>query len=209
MPTPTLYREAYNYKFRLKNPAPNIELTVVAESKIMTSVGKENPTYRTETTRLVPDENGVYTFENLQGDTKIKVTTSLVVEDGDDVSQDEVKLVENENAKDITTLNIGGELDEDAFRNLRDKFESLEVLNLSEMTNESIPTDAFKGMENLKDVVLPATVSSVGANSFAGCSNLESVTLASVESIGDSAFAGCSSLTSITIMSRTQAATRA
>ena len=209
VPTPTLYREAYNYKFRLKNPAPNVELTVVAESKIMTSVGKENPTYRTETTRLVPDENGVYTFENLQGDTKIKVTTSLVVEDGDDVSQDEVKLVENENAKDITTLNIGGELDEDAFRNLRDKFESLEVLNLSEMTNESIPTDAFKGMENLKDVVLPATVSSVGANSFAGCSNLESVTLASVESIGDSAFAGCSSLTSIMIMSRTQAATRA
>ncbi len=55
----------------------------------------------------------------------------------------------------------------------------------------------------IKDLVIPNSVTSIGDAAFAGCSGLTSVTIPnSVTSIGNSAFSGCSGLTSVTIPNR-------
>ena len=52
----------------------------------------------------------------------------------------------------------------------------------------------------IKDLVIPNSVTSIGDLAFKGCSKLTSVTMGnSVTNIGNSAFLGCSGLTSITI----------
>ena len=54
--------------------------------------------------------------------------------------------------------------------------------------------------EEVKDLVIPNSVTSIGYKAFAGCSGLTSVSIPnSVNSIGDRAFWGCSGLTSVTI----------
>ena len=54
--------------------------------------------------------------------------------------------------------------------------------------------------QEIKDLVIPNSVTSIGSSAFYGCSSLTSVTIPnSVTSIGDGAFGWCSSLTSITI----------
>ncbi len=52
----------------------------------------------------------------------------------------------------------------------------------------------------IKDLVIPNSVTSIGHSTFSGCSGLTSITISnSVTSIGSSAFRNCSGLTSITI----------
>ena len=54
--------------------------------------------------------------------------------------------------------------------------------------------------EEVKDLVIPNSVTSIGASAFHCCSGLTSLTISnSVTSIGSSAFASCSGLTSVTI----------
>ena len=54
--------------------------------------------------------------------------------------------------------------------------------------------------EEIKDLVIPNSVESIGNYAFSGCSGLTSVTIPnSVESIGNYAFSGCSGLTSVII----------
>ena len=54
--------------------------------------------------------------------------------------------------------------------------------------------------EEVKDLVIPNSVTSIGNGAFWGCSGLTSVTIPnSVTSIGHGAFSGCSGLTSVTI----------
>ena len=54
--------------------------------------------------------------------------------------------------------------------------------------------------ELITDLVIPNSVTSIGAYAFCGCSGLTSVTIPnSVTSIGNSAFSHCSGLTSVTI----------
>ena len=54
--------------------------------------------------------------------------------------------------------------------------------------------------EEVKDLIIPSSVTSIGGSAFRGCSGLTSVTIPnSVTSIGSDAFYGCSGLTSVTI----------
>ena len=59
---------------------------------------------------------------------------------------------------------------------------------------------AFHGCVGLSSITIPNSVTSIGREAFNGCSGLTSVTIPnSVTSVGVSAFSGCSGLTSITI----------
>ena len=63
---------------------------------------------------------------------------------------------------------------------------------------EIVKVSGFSGKVNLKGIVIPDTVKTIGDFAFNGCSNLESVTLgSSVETIGESAFINCDSLKSV------------
>lgn len=62
-----------------------------------------------------------------------------------------------------------------------------------------IDSYAFKNKIDLKEVVLPGSIKTVGDSAFYGCINLEKINLGKVEEIGSSSFSLCSSLTDITI----------
>lgn len=198
---PNLFKEGEDYRFRIISDADNLNPNVVCASHVLTSFG-DNPQFTDSETILVPDENGIYTISNLQGSVDIRVTTSVSVENGSTLAPGEISLVDGEDSKDITDIALSGELNDKTFSDLRDKFPSLENLNLEEMQNEEIPARAFENMENLKSVVIPGNVTGLGAEAFAGCVNLETVTLPGIETIGEGAFDGCSNLTSISILGR-------
>ena len=80
-------------------------------------------------------------------------------------------------------------------------------INGNEITNLVIPNSvtsigdyAFYGCSGLSSVTIPNSVTSIGDYAFRGCSGLTSITIPnSVTSIGDYAFRGCSGLTSVII----------
>ncbi len=80
-------------------------------------------------------------------------------------------------------------------------------INGQEVTDLVIPNSvtsiggyAFYGCSGLTSVTIPNSVTSIGEGAFEFCSDLTSVTIGnSVTSIGSSAFYGCSGLTSVTI----------
>ena len=64
----------------------------------------------------------------------------------------------------------------------------------------SIGNDAFSGCSGLTSVTIPHSVTNIGNDAFISCSGLTSVTIPnSVKRIGYSAFENCSGLTSVTI----------
>ena len=64
----------------------------------------------------------------------------------------------------------------------------------------SIASGAFSGCSGLTSVTIPSSVTSIGSNAFSGCSDLTSVNIPyGVKSIAFGAFYGCSSLTSVNI----------
>ena len=98
----------------------------------------------------------------------------------------------------IRKLTLTGTLNNNDFTCMRETMTSLLDVDLSGITNTSGVN--FKSKTNLKRVVLPTNLTSIGSYAFAWCSSLTSITIPnSVTSIGSSAFSGCSSLTSITI----------
>lgn len=63
----------------------------------------------------------------------------------------------------------------------------------------AVADNAFKGCTDLKEVIIPNTVTSIGNDAFSGCSSLSKLSLDSIRSIGVNAFRNCKSLKSVTI----------
>ena len=63
---------------------------------------------------------------------------------------------------------------------------------------ESLPEKVFKSCNKLRNVVLPSTLSIIGANAFEGCNGLPGIIIPDgVKEIGDYAFYNCNGLVSI------------
>lgn len=80
----------------------------------------------------------------------------------------------------------------------------LKLLFITESNNaiylNHIGTSTFENCKNLKEILLPDTLSSIGENAFKGCSVLKAINIpGNVKEIGDSAFEECVSLDEITI----------
>ena len=64
----------------------------------------------------------------------------------------------------------------------------------------NIKSLSFYGCEGLATITIPSSVTTIGSCTFYGCSNLSSVTIpGNVKTIGESAFSGCSNLNTISI----------
>ena len=71
-----------------------------------------------------------------------------------------------------------------------------------------IKASAFQGSGSITSVTIPASIASIGASAFSGCTGLSSVEFADglgSISIGDSAFSGCTGLTTVRLSSRVTA----
>lgn len=193
----TVYREGRDYKFSMKYAVRDMKPKVRAVSRIITVPGV-TPVYEVRETFLTPDEYGIYTIRDLQGHTEVHV--SMIPDDGAVLSSADIDAVSAEDARTLTGIGLTGDIDDTAFAKIRDVFSSLETLDMSDMRNQSIPDNTFAGMDNLRSVVIPDNVVSIGEGAFAGCSELETVTLPGVDAIGQGAFDGCGSLTSISVL---------
>ena len=88
-------------------------------------------------------------------------------------------------------------IEEDAFHFCN----SLEKVTFSDNTQlEEIPAYAFESCKKLNDVVLPASVKTIGDYAFIYCQSLESIVLPqNLISIGNKTFQGCKGLKTITM----------
>lgn len=203
----TLYREGKGYKFRLSLESADVRADVKAESREITKFGAY-PEYATTVVNLSADESGYYTLPELNGETTVTVSLAYVPVEGTPIASDVLSVVKKEDVEAFSELAVTGDVNANAFKSIREKFESVETLDLTGIDNTSIPADAFTGMTNLKNVVMSDNVSEIGASSFKDCENLESVTFPGVNSIGEGAFEGCVNLTSIIIPAASVPATR-
>lgn len=200
---PTLFEEGSTYRFSLDGAPEGLQPKVTAISKVCikpgTAANKQPQYVNTPVEVYGPDENGVYTLENLRGDTNFDIT--LVPANGTTLSATDVASLEKADVEHLTEVAIEGEVNDATLQAIRDNFSKLEVLDLSGVTNSEIPADAFKGMAALKTVSIPEGVTTIGAGAFSGCSSIQVLTLNGVTSIGDGAFNGCSAMTSLTLNS--------
>ena len=68
--------------------------------------------------------------------------------------------------------------------------------------NNNIPSDCFRGNENITEVIIGENITSIGSDAFNGCTYLNYMHLSdNTHTLGDRCFFGCSSLTSIHIPS--------
>ncbi len=196
---PVLYREGSEIKFTLTNLSSKTEPVVNLMSKVMTVPGK-TPEYE-EREMILESNNGIYTIPALEGDTWIRISTIAHYEEGDPIPADDLSTLKKEEAANYNELTVTGEMNEEDFETLREMFESLETLDLSQLENEVIPANAFAGMENLHSIIVPPTVTEIGEGAFQGCTNIETITLPGVNAIGEGAFEGCTNLKNILVPS--------
>lgn len=73
---------------------------------------------------------------------------------------------------------------------------------VAKVERDEVPMNAYRGNEEITEVIIPDYALSIGLGAFSNCKNLRSVTISEgVEEIHDSAFFGCKRLTDIHIPS--------
>ena len=137
------------------------------------------------------DDEGYYTVGVTDSDVIVDVFTVPV--NGATLSPDGVEVITPEEAVDVTSITLTGEISPEAVKELIAKLPAIEELDLSAL-KEPLPEGAMAGKETLVTVILPEA-SAIEANTFDGCVNLTNVVVPEcVNIIGASAFQGCSSL---------------
>ncbi|MBO4966314.1 MAG: leucine-rich repeat protein [Muribaculaceae bacterium] len=95
----------------------------------------------------------------------------------------------------VTQLAINGPLSDTDWMVIQRNLLACHTLDLSGVTNTTIPNEAFKGNGRLLNVTLPKSLDVIGMSAFEGCRNLRISSLPSgLTSIGKSAFRDCTSL---------------
>lgn len=162
------------------------------------------------------DEEGFYTVDVADSDLNVDVFTVPV--NGANLSPAEVAVINPEEAVDVTSIALSGEIAPADVKNLIDKLPALEELDLSALS-EALPESAMAGKEtlvtvtlpsasaieagtfegciNLTNVVVPECVNVIGANSFKDCASLRNLSFSGISGVGANAFSGCDRLTSI------------
>lgn len=162
------------------------------------------------------DEEGFYTVDVADSDLNVDVFTVPV--NGANLSPAEVAVINPEEAVDVTSIALSGEIAPADVKNLIDKLPALEELDLSALS-EALPESAmagketlvtvtlpsasaieagtFEGCTNLTNVVVPECVNVIGANSFKDCASLRNLSFSGITGVGANAFSGCDRLTSI------------
>ncbi len=162
------------------------------------------------------DEDGFYTVDVTDSDLNVDVFTVPV--NGANLSAAEVAVIDPEEAVDVTSIALSGEIAPADVKNLIDKLPAIEELDLSALS-EALPESAmagketlvtvtlpsasvieagtFEGCVNLTNVVVPECVNVIGANSFKDCASLRNLSFSGITGVGANAFSGCDRLTSI------------
>ena len=100
----------------------------------------------------------------------------------------------------IQSLTIEGTLDYDDFYYIKTELSGLETLNLSGISNTSLPDEALRNygfLNNLERVILSDQTTLLSNSAFRDCVSLTTVDLSHVETIGDSVFLDCAALTDV------------
>jgi hypothetical protein len=113
-----------------------------------------------------------------------------------------IKLNVNDLSGDYETPGSLGEALIDIFNSADSEIYVNLDLSESAFADNSIENWAFFDCTSLKSIIIPSSVTSIGAFAFENCTSLTDITILNkVTSIGQYAFANCTSLTSITIPS--------
>ena len=91
-----------------------------------------------------------------------------------------------------------GELSSNAISYIASSYESLTTLDISAVSNASLPTQAFASWTALETLHLPVNLTVIPYQMVYGCTNLSNISIPNyVQEIGNEAFSGCVKLHSI------------
>ena len=127
------------------------------------------------------------------------------------ISVDDISSLDLSDLTDEYTIHVSGTLSESDLATLAEKISATSqnitldlsgVTGLTEISVSSSAVSPFATCINLKEIILPNTLETVGKRAFYGCTGLESVVVGTgTTTIDSSAFYDCSSLSAVTLPS--------
>lgn len=142
--------------------------------------------------------DSMYTIPNVRANQKVTIAIQIPENTGEGLDAGFLAAIDSTEAKTMKELGVSGNMKEEDFTLLKDKFPALQSLDLSGLDNAIIPESAFAGMDSLKMVELPAELTEIKDNVFNGCKSLETIVMKSnLRTVGSSVFSGCINLNSI------------